>query len=141
VSALRALGSAAALLATGLVMGCVTDDGARGSTGPVALEGLVRRTAARCGPREGFRLAVANAPVVGRRFSLRAGGRVDGQEAATFVTTDEGAFRVSLPPGTFCVVDTTSPEGPEACEAQLTVDPEREPVPIIVLKPEPCVGQ
>jgi hypothetical protein len=122
----------------GLVLaGCVTDEVAKG---PVSteVEGLVRRRQARCGAPGGFVLAVGSEPVAGRRFAFREGGP-DGREVASVVTSDEGAFRATLPAGRYCVVDVTDPSSPgTACAATLRYEPTVEPIPVVVVPPAPC---
>jgi hypothetical protein len=116
---------------------CVTDEVAKG---PVSadVEGLVRRRDARCGASSGFVLAVGSSPVAGRRLSFRE-GLVEGREVASVVTSDEGAFRATLPKGRYCVVDVTDPTvTATACAAVLAYDPAVEPIPVVVLSPLPC---
>lgn len=119
-----------------LLVGCVTDEGARGPSGPTEVEGLVRRRDATCGERRGFQLAVASAPVAGRRFSIRVDS-ASGTEVTTVLTSEEGAFRATLPPGRYCFVDVTVEQG-TACAGVLRFDPKTEPVPVVVLSPLPC---
>lgn len=117
-----------------LLGGCVTDEAAR--RGPFEVEGLVRQREARCGPRGDFVLAVGSRPVAGRRFSVRATDAA-GAELASIVTSDDGAFRLALPRGRWCFVDTTGP-APPGCAGVLSYDPSVEPVPVVVLAPLPC---
>ncbi|MDX2012216.1 MAG: hypothetical protein SFW67_18620 [Myxococcaceae bacterium] len=116
---------------------CVTDEVAKG---PVSteVEGLVRRRDARCGAPAGFMLAVGSSPVAGRRLSFRE-GLVEGREVTSVVTSDEGAFRATLPKGRYCVVDVTDPTvTPTGCAGVLAYDPAVEPIPVVVLPPLPC---
>jgi hypothetical protein len=106
---------------------------------PTEIEGLVRRRDPSCGPRNEFVMAVGSTPVGGRRFSIRQ-QRVDGAEVASVVTSDEGAFRASLPPGRYCFVDTTEPGVETGCVGVLTFDPSVESIPIVTLPPAPCPG-
>ncbi|MDP3234127.1 MAG: hypothetical protein Q8N26_15200 [Myxococcales bacterium] len=106
---------------------------------PTEIEGLVRRRDPSCGPRNEFVMAVGSTPVGGRRFSIRQ-QRVDGAEVASVVTSDEGAFRASLPPGRYCFVDTTEPGVETGCVGVLTFDPSVESIPIVTLPPTPCPG-
>lgn len=120
-----------------LLLGCATP----GPVGPSAVpevEGLVRRRDASCEAGRGFVLAIGSQPVAGRRFSLHPGASPDAQALATVVTSEEGAFRVALAPGRYCVVDRTGPGSDAVCAAQLVYEPASEPVPIITLPPLPC---
>lgn len=127
----------AAVLALGLAA-CASPKAAERAA-PTEVEGLVRRRDPSCGPRGEFVMAVASTPVGGRRFSIRTQG-VDGAEVASVVTSDEGAFRASLPAGRYCFVDTTEPGVETGCAAVLTFDPSVESIPIVTLPPTPCPG-
>lgn len=127
----------AAVLVLGLAA-CASPKAAERAA-PTEVEGLVRRRDPSCGPRGEFVMAVASTPVGGRRFSIRTQG-VDGAEVASVVTSDEGAFRASLPAGRYCFVDTTEPGVETGCAAVLTFDPSVESIPIVTLPPTPCPG-
>lgn len=118
-----------------LLAGCVTDDAAQRPTS-TEVEGLVRRRAQSCGGA--FVMALATSPVAGARFSVHAGGTISGPEVASFVTSDEGAFRATLPPGRYCFADTTDPSETPTCTALLEYDPKVEPVPIVMLPAVKC---
>lgn len=119
-----------------LLGGCATDAAARG-TESSEVEGLVRQRDATCGPRRDFVLAVGSKPVAGRRFSVRLGDAT-GREFAAIVTSEDGAFRLTLPTGRYCFVDLTTPQEPPACAGVLTYEPKVEPVPVVVLPPPRC---
>jgi hypothetical protein len=119
-----------------LLSACVTDEVATRPTSS-DVEGLVRRRDARCGAPKGFVLAVGSSPVAGRRLSFREKD-VEGREVAAVVTSDEGAFRATLPKGRYCVVDVTEPSAAPSCVATLGYDPAVEPIPVVVLPPLPC---
>lgn len=116
--------------------GCATDAAAR-ATESSEVEGLVRQRDATCGPRRDFVLAVGSKPVAGRRFSVRLGDGA-GREFATIVTSEDGAFRLTLPAARYCFVDLTTPQEPPTCAGVLTYDPRIEPVPVVVLAPPRC---
>lgn len=118
-----------------LLAACVTDEAAQRPTS-TEVEGLVRRRAQSCGGA--FVMALATSPVAGARFSIHAGGTISGPEVASFVTSDEGAFRATLPPGRYCFADTTDPSATPSCTALLDYDPKVEPVPIVMLPAVKC---
>lgn len=117
------------------LFGCVTPEPSVRPDGPGDVEGIIRQRDASC--ERGFRLAVGSTPAANRKFSVRAGRTPAGPELASFVTTDEGAFRAALPKGLACFVDVTVSE-PSTCAAVLDYDPAREPTPLVFLPPAPC---
>lgn len=118
-----------------LLAACVTDEAAR-RPASTEVEGLIRQRARSCGGT--FVMALATSPVAGARFSIHAGGTIDGPEVASVVTSDEGAFRATLPPGLYCFADTTDPSAAPTCTALLQYDPKVEPVPIVMLPAVKC---
>jgi hypothetical protein len=116
------------------LLSCVSEP-ARRNEADAAVEGLIRRREANC--ERGFRLAVGSVPVANQRFSVRVGSTPAGREVAGFITSDEGAFKATLPKGPLCFVDVTVADSGR-CAAVLLYDPSVEPVPMVFLPAGPC---